>query len=534
MFVEYFEGTNFDNLVRDGVESTVDFDFGRSSPDGLPQDNFSIRFTGQVEALFSEEYTFETTSDDGIRLFVNDQLIIDNFTPHSATVDTGTIVLEAGQRYDIRLEYFERTGNSIVQLAWNSASQAREIIPQSQLYSSNTVSEPPADDPTSDPVNDAPVTYYVSVDGFDGFSLEQAQDPSTPWRSIGRAVFSARAGDTVIVADGTYTEGVFLDNSGTADQEIILRAENRQGVRLEGFIHGRDVSYVTVDGFDVTNSNDGSISQGIVFYSSHHITVRNNLVRDSFGGGISFNQSDSILIEGNTVHGNAFFHPDAHSGISVYQPQRLDDSQAEYGVIIRNNISFGNANTVPNQNCCGGEEITDGNGIILDDYQNLQPSGNGVDYDRRTLVENNVVYENGGSGIHVFFSHLIDIRNNTAVNNVLGLDEGAQINVSDSRDVNIYNNIASIGFGQNAVRSITSSGIALQNNIVDGPDVGIANDPSNFYGVDPEFLPGTFELAAESVGVDQGLEVDDPFSIDAFGRDRVVGRIDIGASERQS
>ena len=141
LFAEYFLGRDFDEFVRDDVESTVNFNFNRGGPDGLPNDNFSIRFTGQVEALFTEEYTFETTSDDGIRLFVDGELIIDNFTDHSATVDRGTIRLEAGVRYDIRLEYYERTGRAIVQLRWSSDSQSLQTIPQSQLYS-GTVDPP--------------------------------------------------------------------------------------------------------------------------------------------------------------------------------------------------------------------------------------------------------------------------------------------------------------------------------------------------------------------------------------------------------
>ena len=514
----------------------MDFNFNENSPNGLPNDLFSIRFAGQVEALYSELYTFETTSDDGVRLFVDGQLIIDNFTPHAATLDTGTIQLEAGQRYDIRLEYFERTGRATIQLGWSSASQASEIIPQSQLYSSSVVNQPPADAPVdnspADPVSEGPATFYVSLNGSDDFSLEQAQDRSTPWQSIGRALFTARAGDTVIVADGTYTEEIFLDHSGTVDADITLRAENEHGARILGFIHGRDVSYITVDGFDITNSREDDIAQGIVFYSSHHITVSNNLARDSFGGGISFNQSDSILIEGNTVHGNGFFHPDAHSGISIYQPQRLENSDAEYGVIIRNNISFENASLVPNQNCCGGNLVTDGSGIVLDDFQNSQETGNGIDYDRRTLVENNILYDNGGQGIHVFRSHLIDIRNNTAVGNVLVLNNGAQINIQTSRDINIFNNIASAGPGENAVRTTGSSRVTLQYNVLDGPIVGFSNDPTNIVS-QVEFEAGTFTPVAGSVGIDQGRDIDDPFSEDALGRNRIVGSIDIGAVERQ-
>ena len=555
LFAEYFRGVNFNDPVREGIESEVDFNFGRSSPDGLPNDNFSIRFSGQVEALYSELYTFETTSDDGIRLFVNDELIIDNFTNHRATIDTGTIQLEAGVRYDIRLEYFERTGSAIVQLRWRSESQSREIISQSQLYSGfgdeTPTPEAPVVEPTAPaeepPVVETPVqedvepervgrvlvTYFVSPNGSDNFDAEQAQDRATPFQSIQRAVDAARAGDTVIVLDGTYSEEVFLRHSGTAEQEITIEAENPQGVRLLGFIHGRDVSYITVDGFDVTNSNENVITQGIVFFESHHITISNNLVRDSFGGGIAFNQSDSILIEGNTTSGNAFFDPDAHSGISVYQPQRREDAEGEYGVIIRNNLSYENFNMVGNQNCCNGRP-TDGNGIVLDDFQNSQDGGNGIDYDRRTLVENNITHSNGGNGIHVFRSHEIDIRNNTSVGNVINLNNGAQINVSSSRDVNVYNNIVSALTDENAVRTSNSSRVTLEFNVIDGPAVGFSNDSSNFFDADPGFRNDSFELTANSVAIDQGRDLDDAFEFDALGQDRVVDRIDIGAVERQS
>jgi len=468
-------------------------------------------------------------------LFVDGELIIDNFTNHRATIDAGSIRLEAGVRYDIRLEYFERTGDSIVQLRWRSASQSLGIISQSQLYS-GVAEEPPIVE-TPAPVEQTPaervaVTYFVSPSGSDDFNAEQSQDRSTPWRSIQRAVDAARAGDTVIVLDGTYVEEIFLGHNGNADADIVIRAENQEGVRLLGFIHGREVSYITVEGFDITNADDGLITRGIVFFESHHITIRNNLVRDSFGGGIAADQSDSILIEGNTTSGNAFFQPEAHSGISIYQPQRRENAEGEYGIIIRNNISFNNINQVPNPNF---GRPTDGNGIVLDDYQNSQaPSGNGVAYDRRTLVENNITYDNGGNGIHVFRSHDIDIRNNTSVGNVMNLNNGAQINVSASENVNIYNNIVSAPDGENAVRTTNSSNVTLQFNLIDGPAVGFANDSTNLFDTDPGFQTGGFELRASSAAVDQGRDIDDAFEFDALGQDRVVGTIDIGAVERQS
>ncbi|MFO8008656.1 MAG: PA14 domain-containing protein, partial [Candidatus Brocadiia bacterium] len=85
--------------------------------------------------LYSETYTFTTRSDDGVRLWVNGQSVIDNWTDHGPTYDSGTIALSAGTKYDIQLDYYENGGGAVIELYWSSASQAEEIIPQSQLYS---------------------------------------------------------------------------------------------------------------------------------------------------------------------------------------------------------------------------------------------------------------------------------------------------------------------------------------------------------------------------------------------------------------
>ena len=136
LYGEYFDNVDFSGLALVRTDSRVAFNFGNGSPDlAIDDDTFSIRWTGEIETLYSETYTFETQSDDGIRLWVDDQLIIDNWTDHAATTDTGTIDLEAGQLYSIRMEYYENAGSAVAELRWSSASQEREIIPQSQLYS---------------------------------------------------------------------------------------------------------------------------------------------------------------------------------------------------------------------------------------------------------------------------------------------------------------------------------------------------------------------------------------------------------------
>jgi hypothetical protein len=113
----------------------VNFNFGSGSPNpSIGADTFSIRWTGQVLAQYSQTYTFYTTSDDGVRLFVDGTQVINNFTNHAPTENRGSIALVAGEKYDIRLDYYENTGGAQIQLRWSSASTPKTIIPASQLF----------------------------------------------------------------------------------------------------------------------------------------------------------------------------------------------------------------------------------------------------------------------------------------------------------------------------------------------------------------------------------------------------------------
>ncbi|RXP53811.1 T9SS C-terminal target domain-containing protein [Lutibacter sp. HS1-25] len=139
---EYFNNKNLSGSpVLTRTDATVNFDWGGGNP-GSPinNDNFSVRWSGQVQPLYTENYTFSTRSDDGIRLWVNGVQIINNWTDHGPTVDTGTINLVAGQKYAIVLEYYEYTGGAVAELSWSSASQSLQIIPQSQLFPSTCAS----------------------------------------------------------------------------------------------------------------------------------------------------------------------------------------------------------------------------------------------------------------------------------------------------------------------------------------------------------------------------------------------------------
>jgi hypothetical protein len=129
-------GAHFGTLVLTRTDPTVNFNWSGGSPGtGVPADNFSVRWTGQVLSPATGNYTFRTVSDDGVRLWVNGQLIINNWTDHSPTTNVSApIALVAGVKYDIKMEYYERGGGAVAKLLWSPPGQSTTVIPQSQLF----------------------------------------------------------------------------------------------------------------------------------------------------------------------------------------------------------------------------------------------------------------------------------------------------------------------------------------------------------------------------------------------------------------
>src|SRR6266542_753475 len=137
---EYFNNPDLTSGAFTRVDPAIDFNWDVGAPDrSMEPDTFSVRWSGQIEPEFSEKYTFSTTSDDGARLWVNGQLIVDNWWDHPAQDSTGSIELVAGQKYDVRMEYYENGGYASSQLCWESPSQLKQIIPSARLYSGSTV-----------------------------------------------------------------------------------------------------------------------------------------------------------------------------------------------------------------------------------------------------------------------------------------------------------------------------------------------------------------------------------------------------------
>jgi hypothetical protein len=267
--VTYYDNENFTGATASRVDRSVNFDWGNGGPaSGIGSDTFAARWTGQILAQSTQEYTFHTQSDDGVRLWVNGQKIIDNWTVHAAREDIGRMRLNAGQKYDLKLEYFDRGYGAVMRLYWSGASTPKQIIPTSQLYSARPVTPPDVIPPT--PVPPPPTgtsnvhgllgIYYDNLD-FTGSSVTRydAQvafdwGTSSPHEVVGSEQWAARwTGQVVPNRSELHTfyitsdEGARLWVNGTpviddwaahtkrerASAPVYLEAGKRYDIKLE-------------------------------------------------------------------------------------------------------------------------------------------------------------------------------------------------------------------------------------------------------------------------------------------------------------
>ncbi|MHC4431833.1 MAG: LamG-like jellyroll fold domain-containing protein, partial [Planctomycetota bacterium] len=132
---QYFQGMSPGGIpLVTRTDPQIDFSWGNGGPDPVVgEDNFSAIWTGEVEAAFTETYTFYTNSDDGVRLWIDGKQLVNNWTDHGTTEDRGTIDLVAGQTYSVVMQFYENGGGAVAQLRWASPSTAKQLIPQAAL-----------------------------------------------------------------------------------------------------------------------------------------------------------------------------------------------------------------------------------------------------------------------------------------------------------------------------------------------------------------------------------------------------------------
>jgi YVTN family beta-propeller protein len=181
----------------------IDADWGTGSPGaGVPADNFSVRWRGDLDVPVTGTYRFETSSDDGVRVWVDNTLVIDNWTDHAPTVNTSAAIpLTAGRRVALRVEYYERGGGATMRLRWQvPGATSTAVVPADRLH-------PAADEVVTGLRGD----YFanVTLSGTAALTRFQAVDfdwgTGSPGTGVPSDNFSARwTGFLTAPAAGTY------------------------------------------------------------------------------------------------------------------------------------------------------------------------------------------------------------------------------------------------------------------------------------------------------------------------------------------
>jgi hypothetical protein len=206
-------------LVR--VDPTVDFDWSSTPPDpNIGFNNYSVVWSGQVEAQFSEPYDFITVTDDGVRLWVDNQLLIDEWIYQGPTQWYGTIPLIAGHRYNIEMAFFQGGGGAVAALGWASPSTPIDIIPQTQLFPTNVVPFVALTSPANNASFPAPASFKMQATAYEmagpiaqveffAGNASQGVDTNKPY-SIN--VTNLPAGNYVLAAVATDSAGASATN----------------------------------------------------------------------------------------------------------------------------------------------------------------------------------------------------------------------------------------------------------------------------------------------------------------------------------
>jgi parallel beta-helix repeat protein len=312
-----------------------------------------------------------------------------------------------------------------------------------------------------------------------------------------------------IVVDGFEIEGHLND--------VTLQ----EATDLNAFYKANPTASITtvVDGNGITVgflSNTQTVSQ-----IPHHVILRNNVIYNATGNGISALMADYVTTENNKVFNVAWYSPYGTSALSYNSPRDVDNNTSSYKMIVRGNEFRDAGNLFPCQ-CFNYAAPTDGNGIIMDLFTST--TGALGPYAGRALITNNLVTNNGGRGIHVFKSTNVDIVHNTVVrNSTIAVTGDGEITAQNSRNVRAYNNILVartdrpthlIQFANAAAKTADGASIDFDHNILFGGNPNApqvipsatrgALGPNNRLNLDPRFAAGNgnFRLNANSPAVD--------------------------------
>ncbi|RYZ47909.1 MAG: hypothetical protein EOP49_20020, partial [Sphingobacteriales bacterium] len=258
---EYFNGSNHDKLAFTRIDSMIMFGQWTYDKAASPTQvhhkitsgNYSMRWTGNIEAQYSETYTFKTRGSGGFRLWIDGQQILDSWVDRASNDDSVAskpIRLAAGQKYSVKLEHMNLGGARACHFYWECPSIGRSVhVPQSQMYTDAVVVErPPVQNqfPVANAGEDIAITLPVSKVVLNG---TESNDPDGKITSYNWSMIKGSDKYKILNSDKSQTEvtdlaeGIYVfrlrvtDDKGAVHEDdvtVTVKASNQSPVANAG------------------------------------------------------------------------------------------------------------------------------------------------------------------------------------------------------------------------------------------------------------------------------------------------------------
>jgi len=230
---EYYGNMNLVGapVVRDDL--SINFDWGSGVPaSGVPADGFSVRWTAWSH-FGAGDYTFSVRVDDGVRMWIDDQLVLDQWKDQAATTYTFTRYMSEGS-HALRVEYYEHLGDALCQVSWQSGTTPTTGW-RGEYYNNNYLGGNPALVRTDASINfDWGAGSPATGINADNFSVRWTRDIQFP--ATGTYTFSARVDDGVRVwVDGNLIIDKWIQQSPTTHTGSVYLGAGTHAVRVEYF-----------------------------------------------------------------------------------------------------------------------------------------------------------------------------------------------------------------------------------------------------------------------------------------------------------
>ncbi len=265
----YLSPLNFNptNLLMTRVDPTINFSWSSTTNPITNAGYYTVRWVGQVEPQYSETYYFDAYTSAGVVLYVNDQVVVSNWIVRSPGDSVGSIALQAGTRYDIRMDYFHYGGSGNAVLSWYSPSQAKQVIPSSRLF------------PTNVSIAPTTITSPMTAVGFLGqpfsFTVTGANNPAgyNVANLPPGLTYTAGAISGVPTVAGVFQSTIFASNaigsSASAVQITVFDTGSAVSQEIWSNVPGVNISDIPVNTpATVTNALGGL--QGVTGYGQNY------------------------------------------------------------------------------------------------------------------------------------------------------------------------------------------------------------------------------------------------------------------------